>query len=86
MADRNILFDKTMVNGFRPFGAAMANLNTGAKTVEREDGTVTDLTIAIDKHRRIDAASATASEKAWAGQIQSRHEGTNCPAFAIGFY
>jgi type I restriction enzyme R subunit len=37
LADRNVLVDQTMVNDFRPFGAAMAKLSTGAKTIERED-------------------------------------------------
>ena len=31
--------DQTMVNDFRPFGAAMAKLSTSAKTIERDDGT-----------------------------------------------
>ena len=35
LADRNVLIDQTMVNDFRPFGAAMAKLSTGAKTIER---------------------------------------------------
>jgi type I restriction enzyme, R subunit len=35
LADRNILVDQTMVNDFRPFGATMAKLSTGAKTIER---------------------------------------------------
>ena len=39
LADRNVLVDQTMVNDFRPFGAAMAKLSTSAKTIEREDGT-----------------------------------------------
>ena len=34
LADRNVLIDQTMVNDFRPFGAAMAKLSTGAKTIE----------------------------------------------------
>ena len=38
LADRNVLVDQTMVNDFRPFGAAMAKLSTGSKTIEREDG------------------------------------------------
>ncbi|MGA9526833.1 MAG: DEAD/DEAH box helicase family protein, partial [Terriglobales bacterium] len=54
LADRNVLVDQTMVNDFRPFGAAMAKLSTGAKTIEREDGTDVDLTLALDKKRRID--------------------------------
>jgi type I restriction enzyme, R subunit len=38
LADRNVLIDQTMVNDFRPFGAAMAKLSTGSKTIERSDG------------------------------------------------
>jgi type I restriction enzyme, R subunit len=45
-----------MVNDFRPFGAAMAKLSTNSKTIEREDGTQTELTLALDKKRRIDTA------------------------------
>src|SRR5262245_31041455 len=56
LADRNVLIDQTMVNDFRPFGAAMAKLSTDAKTIERDDGTVTELTTAIGRHRRIDTA------------------------------
>jgi type I restriction enzyme, R subunit len=56
LADRNVLIDQTMVNDFRPFGAAMAKLSTHAKTIERYDGTAIDLTTAVDKHRRIDTA------------------------------
>jgi type I restriction enzyme, R subunit len=56
LADRNVLIDQTMVNDFRPFGAAMAKLSTSAKTIERFDGTSTDLTVAVDKRRRIDTA------------------------------
>jgi len=56
LADRNVLIDQTMVNDFRPFGPTMAKLSTSAKTIERDDGTVMDLTTAIDKHRRIDTA------------------------------
>jgi len=56
LADRNVLVDQTMVNDFRPFGAAMAKLSTGAKTIERQDGTEVDLTTALDKKRRIDTA------------------------------
>ena len=36
LADRNVLVDQTMVNDFRPFGAAMAKLSTKAKTIGRE--------------------------------------------------
>ena len=56
LADRNVLVDQTMVNDFRPFGPAMAKFSTGAKTIEREDGTEVELTTALDKKRRIDTA------------------------------
>src|ERR1700688_4819510 len=56
LADRNVLIDQTMVNDFRPFGAAMAKLSTGAKTIEREDGTQVEITTALDRKRRIDTA------------------------------
>ena len=56
LADRNVLIDQTMVNDFRPFGAAMAKLSTHAKTIERDDGSSIDLTTALDKKRRIDTA------------------------------
>jgi len=52
LADRNVLVDQTMVNDFRPFGAAMAKLSTGSKTIEREDGTEIQLPTAVDKQRR----------------------------------
>src|SRR4030095_7024855 len=47
---------QTMVNDFRPFGAAMAKLSTNAKTIERQDGTTVDLALALDRKRRIDTA------------------------------
>ncbi len=56
LADRNVLIDQTMVNDFRPFGAAMAKLSTNAKTIERQDGSTVDLTLALDTKRRIDTA------------------------------
>src|SRR5712671_5788426 len=56
LADRNVLVDQTMVNDFRPFGAAMAKLSTNAKTIERDDGSIIGLTTALDKKRRIDTA------------------------------
>src|SRR5260221_8203480 len=56
LADRNVLIDQTMMNDFRPFGAAMAKLSTGAKTIERQDGSEVELTTALDKKRRIDTA------------------------------
>lgn len=56
LADRNVLIDQTMVNDFRPFGAAMAKLSTSAKTIERADGSKINLTLALDSKRRIDTA------------------------------
>ena len=56
LADRNVLVDQTMVNDFRPFGAAMAKLSTGAKTIEREDGSEVALPTALHRKRRIDTA------------------------------
>jgi type I restriction enzyme, R subunit len=56
LADRNVLIDQTMVNDFRPFGAAMAKLSTNAKTIERQDGTTVDQMLALDTKRRIDTA------------------------------
>ena len=56
LADRNVLIDQTMVNDFRPFGAAMAKLSTKAKTIDRDEGASTGLTTAIDGKRRIDTA------------------------------
>lgn len=56
LADRNVLIDQTMVNDFRPFGAAMAKLSTNAKTIERPDGSTVELATAIDKKRRVDTA------------------------------
>ena len=55
LADRNVLVDQTMVNDFRPFGAAMAKLSTNAKTIERRDVSTEELT-AVGKQRRIDTA------------------------------
>ena len=56
LADRNVLVDQTMVNDFRPFGAAMAKLSTKAKTIEYEDGLKRGQSTAIDSRRRIDTA------------------------------
>src|SRR5882757_4711691 len=56
LADRNVLIDQTMVNDFRPFGAAMAKLSTNSKTIERQDGSTVDLTLALDRKRLIDTA------------------------------
>jgi type I restriction enzyme R subunit len=53
LADRNVLIDQTIVNDFRPFGGVMAKLSVRANTIERSDGTVTDLTTAIDTTRQI---------------------------------
>jgi type I restriction enzyme R subunit len=53
LADRNILIDQTIVNDFRPFGGVMAKLSTGAKTIERSDGSDEALTSAIDPGRQI---------------------------------
>jgi type I restriction enzyme, R subunit len=56
LADRNVLINQTMVNDFRPFGAAMAKLSTASKTIDRDDGSTVELTLALDKKRRIDTA------------------------------
>ena len=57
LADRNILVNQTMVNDFRPFGAAIAKLSTSSNTIEREDGIEIQLPTAVDKkHRRIDTS------------------------------
>ena len=56
LADRNVLIDQTMVNDFRPFGAAMAKLSTASKTIERNDGTKVELATALDSKRRIDTS------------------------------
>ena len=56
LADRNVLIDQTMVNDFRPFGGAMAKLSFKSKTIERQDGSREDLTLALDRKRRIDTA------------------------------
>lgn len=57
LADRNFLIDQTMVNDFRPFGAAMAKLSTHSKTIEREDETEVSIPTAVDKkQRRIDTS------------------------------
>ncbi len=56
LADRNILIDQTMVNDFRPFGGVMAKLSVNAKTIEKPDGTVTDLVTALDAKRQINKA------------------------------
>lgn len=56
LADRNILVNQTMVNDFRPFGPTMAKLSTKSNTIERDDGSFSQLTTAVDHKRRIDTA------------------------------
>ena len=56
LADRNVLVDQTMVNDFRPFIGSMAKLSTHSKTIERSDGTEEQLTLAMDRRRRINTA------------------------------
>ena len=56
LADRNILVDQTMVNDFQPFGGAMAKLSSRAKTIEKSNGEIVDLPLAISKKRRVDTA------------------------------
>jgi type I restriction enzyme R subunit len=56
LADRNILVDQTMVNDFRPFCGAMAKLSTNSKTIERSDGSVTEIPTAVDGKRLINTA------------------------------
>lgn len=56
LADRNVLIDQTMVNDFRPFSGKMAKLSTQSKTIERPDGTKENVTLAMDKKRRIDSS------------------------------
>ena len=57
LADRNVLIDQTMVNDFRPFGASMAKLSTSSKTIERDDGSTSELpTAVVKKQRRIDTS------------------------------
>ncbi len=56
LADRNILIDQTMVNDFRPFGAAMAKLSVNAKTIEMANGSKTELVTALDSRRQINKA------------------------------
>jgi type I restriction enzyme, R subunit len=41
-----VLIDQTMVNDFRPFGGVMAKLSVSAKTIEKLDGTTSDLATA----------------------------------------
>ncbi|NQW53307.1 MAG: DEAD/DEAH box helicase family protein [Rhodospirillales bacterium] len=53
LADRNVLIDQTMVNDFRPFGGVMAKLSARSGTIEKADGTRTELTTAIDTERQV---------------------------------
>ena len=53
LADRNVLIDQTMVNDFRPFGGVMAKLSARSNTIEKQDGTLSDLPSAIDATRQI---------------------------------
>jgi type I restriction enzyme R subunit len=78
LADRNVLIDQTMVNDFRPFGAAMAKLSTGSKTIERSDGTEVELTFALDKKRRIDTGMR--STLAFTRRSRDRRSGRSCSA------
>ena len=57
LADRNVLVDQTMVNDFRPFGAAMAKLSTGVEDHRaRGRHRRSSCRSRIDKKRRIDTA------------------------------
>jgi type I restriction enzyme R subunit len=54
LADRNVLVNQTMTNDFRPFAGVMAKLSTRSNTIEKADGSLQELTIALDRQRRID--------------------------------
>lgn len=54
LADRNVLVNQTMTNDFRPFGGAMAKLSTSSNTIEKADGSVEELSLALDQQRRVD--------------------------------
>ena len=56
LADRNVLIDQTMVNDFRPFGAAMTKLSTQTGTIDRAAGSSGALPRGIGGTRRIDTA------------------------------
>ena len=56
LADRNVLIDQTMVNDFRPFGAAMTKLSTQAGTIDRAAGSSGAVPRGIGGTRRIDTA------------------------------
>jgi len=49
-----VLVNQTMTNDFRPFGGAMAKLSTISNTIEKADGSLEELTLALDQQRRID--------------------------------
>jgi len=53
LADRNVLVNQTMANDFRYFGQAMAKLSTAAKTIERADGTLETIALALNNQRQI---------------------------------
>jgi type I restriction enzyme R subunit len=50
----NLPINQTMVNDVHRFAGKMAKLSALAKTVERADGTTTDLTRTFDNKRRMD--------------------------------
>jgi type I restriction enzyme R subunit len=54
LADRNVLVNQTMTNDFRPFEGAMAKLSTSSSTIEKADGSLQQLPLALDRQRRID--------------------------------
>jgi len=54
LADRNVLVNQTMTNDFRPFEGAMAKLSTRSNTIEKADGSLEELSLALDRQRRID--------------------------------
>ena len=56
LADRNVLIDQTMVNDFRPFGAAMTKLSTQAGTIYRAADSSGALPHGMGGTRRIDTA------------------------------
>ncbi|MEU4772460.1 EcoAI/FtnUII family type I restriction enzme subunit R [Micromonospora sp. NPDC023644] len=56
LADRNILIDQTMVNDFRPFGAAMAKLSTRSRTIDRNRGKGPGAENPVGGKRSIDTA------------------------------
>ena len=79
LADRNVLIDQTMVNDFRPFGAAMAKLSTGSKTIEREDGT-TGRTHARPSTRSAASTPPTRSTSACTRPSPAQRNARSCSA------